>query len=148
MTEPITDPTGALITELRNAGVASRRVRGGEPAGKTASYEGDALGPGEYKRFVVLARLGSDQRWRRAGVRAHRIGVRAYGVDAADAADLFGEISRLLDAAGPRIGVGSVAIHQSLDVSGGNAQRDPATGQPYEDGVIELIARTEVLAGS
>jgi hypothetical protein len=33
-----------------------------------------------------------------------------------------------------------VAIHQSLDVSGGNAQQDPDTGQPYEDGVIELIA--------
>jgi hypothetical protein len=141
------DPTGTLITELRTANIASGRVRGGEPARKSATYEGDALGPGHFKRFVVLVRLGH-QRIRRAGIARFRIGVRAYGATAQDAAALFGEISDAVDIVGPRLSAAGVAIHQSLDVSGGNAQQDPDTGQPYEDGVIELIAGTDVLAGS
>lgn len=141
------DPTGTLIAELRTANIASGRVRGGEPAGKTATYEGDALGPGHFKRFVVLVRLGH-LRQRRAGVATFRIGVRAYGATAQDAAALYGEISDAMDIVGPRLSASGVAIHQSLDASGGNAQRDPDTGQPYEDGVIELIAGTEAPAGS
>jgi hypothetical protein len=139
------DPTGALIVELRNANIAGKRVRGGEPAPKANGYEGDALGPGYYKRFVVVSRLGYD-RLHRAPVAFHRIAVRAYGATFEDAAALMGEISDLLDNAGPRLTASGVAIHQSLDVSGGNAQRDPDTGQPYEAGVIELIAGTQVVA--
>lgn len=135
------DPLGTLIAELRDASIASRRVRGGEPA------KDDAKGAGEYQRFVVLVRLGA-QRLHRAGLAIHRIGVRAYGATYQDAAALWGEISDAIDIAGPRLSAGGVAIHQSLDATGGNAQRDPDTGQPYEDGVIELIAGTEVLAGS
>jgi hypothetical protein len=135
------DPLGALIVELRNAGIASGRVRGGEPA------KDDAKGAGSYQRFVVLVRLGA-ARLHRAGVADHRIGVRAYGATAQDAAALWGEISDAIDNAGPRLSASGVAIHQSLDATGGNAQRDPDTGQPYEDGVIELIAGTAVLAGS
>lgn len=141
------DPTGALIVELRNANIAGKRVRGGEPAPEANGYEGDALGPGKYKRFVVVTRLGYD-RLHRAPVAFHRIGIRAYGVTYQDAAALYGEISDLIDNAGPRLTGAGIAIHQSLDVSGGNAARDPDTGQPYEAGVIELIAGTEVLAGS
>jgi hypothetical protein len=86
------DPTGALITELRTAGIASGRVRGGEPARKTSSYEGDALGPGQFKRFVVLVRLGY-MRQRRAGIATFQIGVRAYGATAQDAASLYGAMA-------------------------------------------------------
>jgi hypothetical protein len=148
MVEPIVDPTGSLILELRAADIAGKRIRGGEPAPKTNSYEGDALGPGHYKRFVVLTRLGSDQRFRRAGAATYRIGIRCYGADAQDAAALFGECSRVLHNAGPRVSAAGVATYNTVDVSGGNAQRDPDTQQPYEAGVIELIAGTEVLAGS
>jgi hypothetical protein len=139
------DPLGALIVELRNANIAGGRVRGGEPAPKAAGYEGDALGPGHFKRFVVLVRLGAD-RLHRTPVATHRIGVRAYGATYQDAAALYGEISDLLDNAGPRLTNAGVAIYQSLDISGGNAERDPDTSQPFEVGVIELIAGTAVVA--
>jgi hypothetical protein len=148
MVEPFVDPTGSVILELRAADIAGKRIRGGEPAPKTKSYEGDALGPGHYKRFVVLTRLGSEQRYRRAGVRIHRLGIRCYGVDAEDAAELFGECARVLDNAGPRVSAAGTATYNTVDVSGGNAARDPDTGQPYEAGVIELIAGTEVFAGA
>ena len=139
------DPTGTLILELRAANIASKRVRGGQPAPQTAGYEGDALGPGKYKRFVVLTNLGHD-RLHRTPVAFHRIGVRAYGATYEDAAALYGEISDAIDNAGPRLSTAGVAIYQSLDVSGGNAERDPDTNQPYVAGVIELIAGTQVVA--
>jgi hypothetical protein len=134
----VIDPLGALVTELRNANIASGRVRGGEPA------EGDAKGAGEYQRFVVLTRLGAI-RQHRAPVQEVRIGVRAYGATYQDAAALYGEISDVVDNAGPRL-VGSKAIYQSLDDTGGEASKDPDTGQPYEIGVIALYAGTQAFA--
>src|SRR5690349_23397389 len=135
------DPLGTLIAELKNANIAGGRVRGGEPA------PGDAKAAGSYQRFVVLVRLGFERR-HRAPIAFHRIAVRAYGVTFQDAAALYGEISDQLDNGGPRVSGSGVPIYQSLDVSGGNAERDPDTKQPFEAGVIELIAGTEVLAGS
>lgn len=135
------DPTGTLITELRTAGIASRRVRGYEPAPASDGYEGDVVMP--YRRFVVLTRLGA-LREHRAPVQEVRIGVRAYGATPQDAAALFGEISDTIDNAGPRLSGSGVAIYQSLDETGGSAAQDPDTGQPYEDGVLALYAGTEV----
>jgi hypothetical protein len=137
----VIDPLGTLITELRNANIAGGRVRGGEPA------PGDAKQAGSYQRFVVLVRLGAD-RLHRAPIAFHRIAVKAYGVTYQDAAALWGEISDLLDNGGPRVSGSGVPIYQTLDASGGNAEKDPDTRQPFEAGVIELIAGTEVLAGS
>lgn len=141
------DPLGTLIAELQDANIASGRVRGGEPKAKSETYEGDALGPGSYKRFVVLTRLGY-RRLHRTPMLILEVGVRAYGATFRDAAALYGEISDFIDNRGGRLGSGGVIIYQSLDTSGGNATKDPVTGQPYEDGVIELFAGTEVLAGS
>lgn len=129
---------GALISELRTANIASGRVRGGEPAA------GDAKGAPDFHRFVVLVRLGT-LREHRAPVQEVRIGVRAYGVTYQDAAALFNEISDAVDNAGPRL-VGSKGIYQSLDETGGTAEKDPDTGQPYETGVIALYAATEAVA--
>lgn len=133
------DPLGKLITELRDANIASKRVAGGE------TPEGWGKGAGQYQRFVILVRLGAE-RLHRAPVAFHRIGVRAYGVDLHDAAALYGEISDAVDNLGPRKSPSGVAIYQSLDISGGNAERDPVTGQPFEAGVIELIAATQAVA--
>lgn len=133
---------GALIRELRTAGIASGRVRGGEPAA------GDALSAGSFQRFVVLVRLGIDRRFRRAGLAIHRIGYRAYAPTYQDAAALAGEIVEAVDNAGPRISPTGIAIHQTVEVDGGDAQKDPDTDQPYEIGVIELFASTHALAGS
>lgn len=139
------DPTGTLISELRAANIAGGLVRGGEPKGKSATYEGDALGPGSYKRFVVLVKLGH-QRLHRTPMAIFRIGVRAYAPTFQDAADLYGDISDALDNAGPRLSASGVAIYQSLDDTGGSAQKDPVTGQPYEDGVIEVFAGTQTVS--
>ena len=133
------DPLGALIAELRTAGIASGRVRGGEPA------PGDAKTP--FQRFVVLVRLGGP-RLHRAPIQFLRIGVRAYAPTYQDAAALYGEISDAVDNVGGRMSAADLPIYQTLDDTGGAAAKDPDTDQPYESGVIQLIAGTEVLAGS
>jgi hypothetical protein len=133
------DPLGAIVTELRTASIASGRVRGGEPA------PGDAKPAGSYQRFVVLVRLGLT-RLHRTPMQILRIGVRAYAPTYQDAAALYGEISDALDNAGPRLSAARLPIYQSLDDIGSGASKDPDTGQPYEEGVIELFAGTHVLA--
>lgn len=133
------DPLDKLLTEIRdNAAVAAltTRIRGGEPA------PGDAATP--FQRFVVLVRLGA-QRDRRAPVQEVRIAVRCYGSTYQDAAALYGAVSDAIHNVGPRIGAGGVLIHRSYDDIGMGAERDPATGQPHEDGVISLYAATQVV---
>lgn len=132
---------GTLITELRTASIAAGRVRGGEAAPT------DAKAAGSFQRFVVLVRLGY-QRLHRTPMAIHRIGFRSYGVTFQDAAALHGEISDLLDNAGPRLSASGVAIYRSLDDTGGGALKDPDTDQPYEDGVLEVFAGTGAIEGS
>jgi hypothetical protein len=126
------DPMGQVITDLRAVSIASGRVRGGEPAA------GDALQPGSYQRFVVLVRLGRT-RFGRTAAQLVRIGYRAYGATFQDAAALAGQIADALDFKGGR-GSGGNWIYQSLEETGGEPEKDPDTGQPYETGVISLIA--------
>jgi hypothetical protein len=128
----VIDPTGSVIATLRTANVASQRVRGGEPA------PGDALGPGRYQRFVVLVRLGV-QRILQTAAQEVRIGYRAYGATFQDAADLAGDIGDALHLIGGR-SASSGWIYQSIEETSGAATKDPDTGQPYESGVIVLIA--------
>jgi len=134
------DPIGALVTEMRTANIAGKRVRGKEPAGQSTGYEGDALAAGSYKRFVVLSRLGIGRLGRVPAMDA-RIGIRAYGVTAEDAANLAGEVSDFLNARGGRK-VGSVWLYQSIDDGDWASGTDPATQQPYESGVITVMAAT------
>jgi len=47
---------------------------------------------------------------------------------------------------GPRIGATGVLIHRSFDDIGMGAEKDPDTGQPHEDGVIQLFAATQSVA--
>ena len=58
---PMLDPTGALVLEVREipevAALVKSRVRPNEPAGASADYEGDALGVGHYKAFIVITPL-------------------------------------------------------------------------------------------
>lgn len=134
-------PIGAIVNELRTANIASKRVRGGEPA------VGDAKPAGSYQRFVVLVHLAGP-RLHRTPMAIHRIAVRAYAPTFQDASVLYGEISDVLDNAGPRLSDAGVAIYQSLDDTGGSAEKDPDTGQPYESGVLEVFAGTQAIAGS
>jgi hypothetical protein len=137
----VINPVGAVVTELRTANIASKRVRAGEAA------PGDAKDAGTFQRFVVLVVLGY-QRLHRAPMAIWRLGVRAYAPTFQDATVLFGEISDALDNAGPRLSASGVPIYQSLDDTGGSAGKDPDTQQPYMDGVVEVFAGTEALAGS
>lgn len=132
------DPLGKLITEIRsNTAVAAltTRIRGGEAAA------GDALGPGSYQRFVVLTRLGNE-RAKRAGMQTLRIAARCYGTSYSDAAALAGAVSDAIHNIGPRRNATGVLIFRSYDDIGQGATKDPDTGQPHEDFVIEVFAST------
>ena len=133
------DPLGKLLTEIRNnpaVAALTTRIRGGEPA------PGDSAVP--FGRFVVLVRLGMT-REKRAPVQEVRIGLRCYGSTFQDAAALYGAVSDAIHHVGPRIGATGVLIHRSYDDIGMGASKDPDTGQPHEDGVIQLFAATQVV---
>jgi len=128
------DPMGAIITELRLLNVASGRVRGSEPAGASDDYEGDALGPGHYKRFVVIVDLGGPPV--RNIIQRKRYAFRCYGATFQDAAALYGEVQDALHLAGPRLPATLKPLYQTRDSTGGSEHSDPDTGQPYYDGIF------------
>jgi hypothetical protein len=132
------DPVGQIVVELRDAGIASGRVRGGEATGRTEDYEGDALGPGHYKRFVVVVRLG--RAMGDAPVQTVRLAIRAYGVTPQDAGDLSGDIAVALHNVGGR-GTAPKWVYNSVEAEGGAPAKDPDTGQPYESSVVVLVSR-------
>jgi hypothetical protein len=136
------DPTGRLITEIRDdatvAALVAGRVRGGEPA------KGDALGPGSWQRFVVLVRLGY-QRLPRAPIQEVRYAARCYGLTFQDAAALAGAVSDAVHARGHRITPSNAVIFGSFDDGGGGASSDPDTGQPFEVVLVTVGALTETL---
>lgn len=135
------DPTGFLLTSIRDfpaVAALTTRIRGGEPAA------GDALGAGSYQRFVVLARLGG-VRDKRAPVQEVRIVARCYGSTFADAAVLAGAVSDAIHNIGPRRNAAGVLIYRSYDDVGLGAEKDPDTGQPHEDLIVEVFAATQVV---
>lgn len=134
------DPMGFLLTGIRDfpaVAALTTRVRGGEPA------PGDSTVP--FQRFVVLVRLGT-QRGKRAPVQEVRIAARCYGSTYQDAAVLYGAVSNAIHNIGPRISASGVLIYRSFDDIGMGAEKDPDTGQPHEDGVVQLFAATQAVA--
>jgi hypothetical protein len=131
------DHIGAIVDELRAQNIAGKRVRAFEPAGASTSYEGDALGPGHYKRFVVIVDNGGPPV--RHIIHRKRFIVRAYGATMQDAAALYGEVQEALHLVGPRIGLPK-PLYQSRDNTGGSAAKDPNTAQPYYDGVYVITS--------
>lgn len=137
------DPIGSLVVELReDAAVAAltTRIRGGGPA------RGDADGPGGYQRFVVLTRLGGVLPTSGVPTQTVLVGMRCYGTTPQDAAELFGACADALHHVGPRSGTRGGHIYTTHVTSSGGAVQDPDTRQPYEVGVIEAIATTQVEA--
>jgi hypothetical protein len=136
------DPTGRLLTEIRDdvtvAGLVSGRVRGGEPAA------GDALGPGHYQAFIVIVRMGG-VRLRRAPIQEVRLAARCYAATAQGAAALAGAVSDAVHARGHRITPAGLSIFGSFDEGGGGASKDPDTGQPMEVVFISVGALSETL---
>lgn len=132
------DPLGKILTEIRsNATVAAltTRIRGGEPA------IGDAQPAESYNRFVVLVRLSHDREARNP-VQAVRILARCYGTSYTDAATLAGAVSDAIHNIGPRRTTAGVLVYRSFDDIGQGATKDPDTGQPHEDLVIQAFAST------
>lgn len=137
----LVDPTGRLVIELRSdAGVSAitQRIRVAEPD------SGDALGAGKYVPFVVLVRLGY-RRLARAPIQSVTYVARCYGVTHQGATQLAMAVSAAVHGRGHRISSG-VAIFGSLDTGGSGSGKDPDTGQPHEDVVIQLGASTEVIS--
>lgn len=133
----LSEPMGSIITELRAAGIASRRVRGNEPA------QGDATTP--YQRFVVIVDLGGPP-LHRTPLQSLRYAIRCYGATYQDASALFREVHNVLDNAGARYGATGVALHNTLDDTGGAAGKDPVTAQPYYEGIFQIFAGLQLAA--
>jgi hypothetical protein len=139
--EPLVDPTGFLVTSLRDdPGVAALNcpVRTGEPA------PGDALGPGKYKRFVVLVRLGRT-RHPHAPVQGIHYAARCYGTSYQDATFVAATVASAIHDRGVRVSPGGISVLNSLDDGGDGAGKDPDTAQPYETVIIVVGALTVLL---
>lgn len=136
------DPTGTLVREIRAypaVAAITTRVRTVEPATGDI-HAGTSADP--YVPFVIVFRGGAP-RERRTGVQRPRFGVRAYGTTPAQATALYGAVSDAVHNIGPRIHAQTgVLVFRSYDDTGGEADRDPDTGQPLEVGFIDYIAST------
>ena len=145
LVEPQLDPMGSLIVEAREdahvSALVGTRVRGFEPAPKTASYEGDARGPGEYIGFVVIAALDVPPHLS-VPVTFADYALNAYGTSHAHAWDVWASLVKCFHKVGPRMKADGLAIYQTLIVSGGSQDRDPDTRQPVVRGVLRVVAST------
>jgi hypothetical protein len=148
VTEPLVDPIGPLIIEARAvseiAAIVGARVRGFEPHGATDSYEGDALGPGKYKAFLVLFALSIPPDFRVPIIRAE-IGFRAYGRTLEEAMALYGAVVAGFHRRKHRIASDGLGIYRT-SVTGGEQSKDPSTDQPLVTGTIELLATSQAVA--
>jgi hypothetical protein len=138
-----------LLNEIRDDtavdAIVDGRVRGFEPRGSSATYEGDALGPGHYKAFVVLVQL-SATRDPDLPLQDVTVAARCYGRTAVEAAELRWAVSNAIHRAGPRTYSNGLGIYQSFDDQGGEQEADPDTGQPLQVLTIRGIAATLAVA--
>lgn len=144
------DPVRRLLVELRDdaavAAIAGEnphikvpRVRSPEPG------PGDAQGAGKYKAFVVIATLATPPHPQVPIQRARHI-VRCYGRDPIEADNLYAACTAVVHGAGPRQTGAGDAIYVSHDDTGATFSKDPDTGQPVYDFVIESVATTQAVA--
>jgi hypothetical protein len=143
----VIDPMGSLIVELREtaavAALVGARVRAREPHGATDSYEGDALGPGAYKAFLVLVQLSLPPD-RRVPVTVAEYAVRCYGRTSEEASAVYGAVVDALHRRGPRLRPNGLGIYATW-VTGGASDVDPKTQQPVVTGTIQLTATTQAV---
>lgn len=139
--DPLMDPMGALVLELRGdadvASLVSTRVRGGEPA------EGDARGPGNYQAFVVLT--GAPVPLARVPVSRSLYGVRCYGVTFQNATAVWSAVVKALHFAGARLKANGLGIYITAIEQAAEPVRDPDTDQPYIEGTIRIIATAQAI---
>lgn len=148
------DPTGALIVEIRDAledaGVTDR-VRSPEPApdvidaAGTVTARGDARGPKDYIRFVVIVPLEVPPHPQLPITDARYI-ARCYGTDPHDAFLVYAALCDAIHAVGPRVKASGLGIYRSWIETGGTSDRDPDTLQPLITATIRLLATTQAVA--
>lgn len=139
MTEPQLDPSGPIIVEAREdpdvAALVSARVRGPEPA------KDDAKGAGEYQAFVTVACLSAPPFFG-VPITFAEYALNAYGVTYQNAWAVWGALVKCFHKTGPRVKANGLVIYQTLAISGGTEDSDPATKQPVVRGTIRVIAST------
>ena len=153
--EPELDVLPKLVIELREDetvhAIVGKRVRGKEPQGPVTDDDGRQIEPGdvrpagEYVAFVVLVRLGGPPN-PRVPISRPRVLARCYGRTDREAAVLRNACSRAVHNRGPRVFANGLGIFNTLDVTGGEQDRDPDTAQSLETFVIEAVATTQAVA--
>lgn len=153
--EPQIDPLGSLVTEARAdmdlTALVGERVRGFQPKGPVRdaagniTYDGDALGPGHYKAFVVIAALDVPPH-PQLPITFAQYGVRCYGTTPQNAWAVWGALVKAFHKVGPRVKANGLGIYQTAVISGGEEDLDPRTQQPVVTGTIRLIATAQAVA--
>lgn len=158
LSEPMLDPMGAVVAEIRNdpdvqalVGLdeaGHRRVRGGEPRG-AGTYNGvavtaDGLGPGHYRAFVVIVAL-DDPMFSRVPIQRAVYGVACYGVTYQNAREVYGAVVKAMHYVGHRVKSNGLGIYISVAEGGGEQDKDPDTGQPLIRGTIRVTATAQAV---
>lgn len=159
--DPIVDPFPVLLAELReddDVAVAVGtdpfgrvRVRADEPAGKSSTaggattYPGDARGPQDYQKFVVLTTLDEPPHPSVPILRG-LYGVTCYAATYQQARAVWAAVVKAMHRVGPRLR-GEVGIYISAIDSGGDKDKDPDTGQPLIRGVIRATSASVPVTG-
>ena len=140
--EPLLDPFGSFITELKAdvdlISLVSDRIRGNEPG------PGDVQPAGSYRAFIVLETLVAvpDPD---LPVTFAQYGARCYGTTFQGAWAVYGALVKATHRVGPRLKVSGLGIYQTLITGGGGEEKDPDTKQPYVNATITLIATAQAV---
>jgi hypothetical protein len=142
------DPLGKLIIELREdaavAAIVGERVRPFEPRPGDADVDATPDGPRFKHPFLVVVMLGG-ARHPRLPIQRPRVAIRCYGRTLVEAGQLYSAASDALHNTGPRVHSNGLGIYASFDDTGGSAERDPDTGQPFYTFIVDLLATTQAV---
>ena len=140
--DPLVDPMGSIVTELRAdldvAALVGTRVRGGEAA------TGDAKGAGQYQAFIVVT--GAPAPMLSVPVSRSSYGIRCYGATYQNATAVWGAAVKALHRVGPRVKASGLGIYLTTIDESAEPGSDPDTGQPYIEGTIRIIAAAQAIA--
>jgi hypothetical protein len=133
---------GKIIVELRSDPAVMAILGVGNERYVVGADAPDDVGgdPGTWKPYVLVRRLGPIRRLPRAPVARGRVSVDTFGKTAQQATELYGAVSDVLSARGPRRSAGGVAIYLSIEEVGGQAVLDPDTDQPVERSIYSYTA--------
>lgn len=150
--DPLMDPTGPLVSELRAdldlASLVSTRVAAGEPkpdkvVNGVIVERGYARGPGEYVAFVVIT--GAPAPMLSVPVSRSTYGVRCYGATFQNATAVWGAVVKALHRVGPRVKASGLGIYLTVLDESAEPGKDPDTNQPYIEGTIRIIATAQAV---